>query len=123
MKLRHENPVLDIYLVEDNALAYIGAAKLDILTPELTKAQIFRCDWPPNSLVMNMIESTWDDFKYQVEKAGLYKGPSQAEVSRVRNILRTEWEGISQEKIDQRCNSFCRILNLVQNRGNNNFNG
>ena len=63
LQIRNENPSSEIWLVEDNAGAHTAAAKNDPLSADLAEERIFRCDWPPNSLDLNMIEPIWDDFK------------------------------------------------------------
>lgn len=67
------------------------------------------CDWPPNSPDLNPIELLWAIMKKRVAVAQRGKEITKQELI---EILHTVWEEISQELIDNLCNSFEGRLRL-----------
>lgn len=80
-------------------------------------------NWPFKSPNISKIEPIWDYEKDEIETYQ-FTGASQATVEEGKATLRKVCDDLSQECIDPICMDFHGKLMLVlQNRGDNNFDG
>ncbi|KAA8909337.1 hypothetical protein FN846DRAFT_1009266 [Sphaerosporella brunnea] len=88
------------WLCEDNTGNRTKAARLD--TEEVHRQGIDRCDWPSNSLDLNMSEQAWRYLKDMMAKRGFqHCSNSRETVKAVKVALMEEWERLPQELIDR----------------------
>ena len=94
----------DYIFQDDNAPAHRSSVVETFHTNNLTR----RIDWPSKSPDLNPIEHLWDLLKRKVAKHG-----SIESLSRLKDIVLTEWEAIPQSVIDNLILSMSRRVRAV----------